>query len=125
MRKLPLPLLLAVGALPSAALAAPPKPCSDPLRAWQAEVSKIQAANSKVKAAQQAPLPKLVLDGSQLDCLKDDVLVINGESMGNLPDDPPGTPPLQLATCAPNGMDPTKLDCTIDYRRAVKRALDL
>src|SRR5262249_40933823 len=122
MRKLPL--LLALVALPSVAAAAP-KPCTDPLRTWENETRTVETANRKAKIGQQAALPKLMLDGSHLDCLKDDVLVLNGETPGNLPDDPPGTPPVALATCVPNAMDPKKLDCNVDYRRAVKRALDL
>jgi hypothetical protein len=126
MRHLPLPLLVVLAALPTAASAAP-KPCSDPLRAWENETRTIEAANHKAKAGQQMPLPKLMLDGSHLDCLKDDVLVLNGEAKANLPkQDPTMIPPEPLVTsCAPNKDDKTKLDCTVDYRRAVQRALDL
>jgi len=126
MRKLPLPLLVAVAALPTAASAAP-KPCTDPLRAWENETRTIEAANHKAKAGQQMPMPKLMLDGSHLDCLKDDVLVLNGEGKANLPgQDATMIPPAPLVTsCTPNVDDKTKLDCVVDYRRAVQRALDL
>jgi hypothetical protein len=125
MRILPLPLLLTLVALPSVAAAAP-KPCSDPLRAWEAETRRIDALNHQAKAGQQMALPKLVLDGSQLDCLKDDVLVLNGEVMANSLEEAAGVPTKPLVTdCAPNTKDSTKLDCTVDYRRVMKRALDL
>jgi hypothetical protein len=125
MRKLPLP-LLALAALPTAVSAAP-KPCTDPLRAWENETRTVESANRKAKVGQQAALPKLMLDGSHLDCLKDDVLVLNGEGKANLPgQDPMMIPPEPLVTsCAPNKDDKTKLDCNVDYRRAVQRALDL
>src|SRR3954453_8517151 len=124
MRKLPLPLLLALVALPSAASAAP-KPCSDPLRTWETQTQSVEAANRKVKAGQQMPLPNLVLDGSHLDCLKDDVLVLNGEATGKLPGEAAEIPPSPLVTCAEDPKDKTKTICTVDYIRAVKRALDV
>src|SRR6185436_13167398 len=120
MRRLPLS-ILALVTLPAVAAAAPPKPCSDPLRAWEAATRAAVAAKSKT-------LPPLMLDGSHLDCMKDDVLVLNGETLGNLPDDPMGTPPQPLADCRPDAKDMAKKDpanCTVDYPRAVKRALDL
>jgi hypothetical protein len=109
-------LILALVAVPAVAAAAP-KPCSDPLRAWEVEARKVKTG---------APLPPLMLDGSHLDCLKDDVLVLNGEGTANLSDDPPGVPPMPVVTsCAPNPMDKTKLDCVVDHRRAIQRALDV
>jgi hypothetical protein len=69
MRKLPLPLIVALGGIPVLAHAAP-KPCTDPLRAWEIEARKVDAANKKAKANQQMPLPPLVLDGGHLDCLR-------------------------------------------------------
>jgi hypothetical protein len=124
MRKLHLPLLAALGGLPALAHAAP-KPCSDPLRAWEAETRNVEAANRKAKAGQQMPLPKLVLDGSHLDCLRDDVLIINGETPSNLLTDLPEVPPGPMVACTMNKEDPKKRDCVIDYSRAVKRALDV
>ena len=124
--KLHLPLIVALCGLPFLALAAP-KPCTDPLRAWETEARNVDAANRTAKAGQQKPLPSLVLDGGHLDCLKDDVLVINGEAMANLPTDLPDTPPGPLVRC-PNLKDMNQQDpanCFVDYNRALKRALDL
>src|SRR5438552_3105512 len=68
MRKLHSPLIVALVVLPSISRAAP-KPCTDPLRAWEAEARKVDDANKKLKANQQMPLPPLTLDGGHLDCL--------------------------------------------------------
>jgi hypothetical protein len=129
MRKLPLPLIVALGGIPVLAHAAP-KPCTDPLRAWEIEARKVDAANKKAKANQQMPLPPLVLDGGHLDCLKDDVLIVNGESMGKLATDLPETPPGPLVRCPavndPQGVAPVDpANCFVDYARAVTRALEL
>jgi hypothetical protein len=124
MRRLHLPLIAALCGLPAVSQAAP-KPCSDPLRAWETETRNVEAANRKAKAGQQAPLPKLMLDGSHLDCLRDDVLIINGETPANGLNDLPEAAPGPMVNCVNNKEDPTKRDCTVDYSRAVKRALDL
>lgn len=129
MRKLHLALIAALGGLPSLAAAAP-KPCSDPLQAWLSEARKVEEANRKAKPGQQAPLPPLVLDASHLDCLKDDVLVISGEATGKLATDLPETPPGPLVRCPPvkdPAGDPRSdpANCTVDYGRAVGRALEL
>jgi hypothetical protein len=124
MQKLWSPLLVGIVALPVAAQAAP-KICSDPLRDWEAATAKVIAANAKLPANQQMPLPQVVLDGSNVDCMKDGVLVVNGDTMANGFDDAMGFPPGPVVTCMPAKADPTIQSCTVDYRKAIKRALDL
>jgi hypothetical protein len=111
MSKLHLPLIAALGAVPAIAHAAPPA-CSDPLRAWEDGIKNL-------KPAQQSTLPPLVLDGSHLDCLKDDVLVINGDAMARKVTDPADLPPQPIVNCA------NPAHCVVDYSRAVTRALEI
>src|SRR5205814_7556018 len=60
-----------------------------------------------------------------VDCLKDDVLVINGDVSVDLGADMGGPGP--LVTCATDmtTMKPNPADCKLDYARAAKQAINL
>jgi hypothetical protein len=129
MRKLTLLAIVFVPAFGSVVRAAPPA-CKEPLRDWEAAVKAIDDANKKahddaVKAGKKPPAPNTTLpelplaaDDGHLDCIKDNVLVINGDAMVN------GKP---LVTCKTDmtTMKPTPDDCTLDYASAVAHAVEL
>jgi hypothetical protein len=117
MRKLTALAILTVTAAPSVVLAAP-KACTEPLRDWEAMVKAADDANKKLKSDQQMGLPDLVLDGGHLDCMKDEVLVLNGDVMVD------GKP---LVTCStdPMTMKIKPDDCTLDYAAAAKHAIEV
>jgi hypothetical protein len=102
MRKLSTLAVLAVTTASSVALAAP-KACVDKLTPWFAEV---KAANT----ATDLPPTLDTADKSHLDCLRDEVLVIDGEG---------------LVTCSMDAatMKPKTDDCSIDYAKAIAKAL--
>jgi hypothetical protein len=139
MRKLSILAILTVTAAPTIALAAPPA-CKELLTDWFTQVKMVDTMNKTLPAAQQMPLPDLPVSATDghLDCLKDDVLVINGDAMVNMKPlvtcstgkycaenpttsctmDAPG-----ICTC--NVMKPNPGDCKLDYGLATQRAMEL
>jgi hypothetical protein len=143
MRKLTLLAVLVVAALPKVVHAAPAA-CMDPLRDWQAQVKMIDDANAKalsdaMKAGKKPPAPNTMIpdlalapDDGHLECMKDDVLVLNGDAnavthapvkamAGAVATVPPA--PVMWVPCT----DPTAdtANCQVDYAAAVKHAIDL
>jgi hypothetical protein len=106
MRKLSALAILTVTAVSTAASAAPPA-CKDLLTDWFAAVKDVDAGNKGKKEADWDPLPPLDISAAagHLDCLKDDVLVINGDTMVNMK---------PLVTCSKVCSEDGKTACTAD-----------
>jgi hypothetical protein len=119
MRKLSTLAILTVTGVSTTVWAAPPA-CKDLLTDWFAQVKMVDTMNKTLKADQQLPLPDLPIDAADghLDCVKDDVLVVNGEAMV-------GGKPLVTCSVDATTMKTKPDDCKLDYGLAAQRAVEL